>query len=126
MKRKKTYDGSRRYYDTMYQVFKARVGDKALAAQIASEVAANRRAGYQKYAHAWVVTRGILLEHKVPTILWGLYRSFVFEAIKLCEKGFSFNVIVERWIRKANLQKDIMEEIGRDLGIMKEKNTDKT
>jgi len=122
MAKKKRMSGSSqlRYTGKLAQLFEARVGDKQLAQQIAHAANVSRASGYQKYVEAWEVAKGILIANKIPTAVWGLYRSFTFQLINSVRvKGLSAMSVIEKWSKVLNI--NMMYQICDALEIPVEK-----
>jgi hypothetical protein len=103
-----------RYLAKMYRVGLAIAGgNEEIAKLYAESLAQSRTAGYSTFKDAWNITKAILQSEKIPSMRYGIYRSFVFELInKVVRRGSEeLEDVIRKYVEEGGADENVLRAI---------------
>lgn len=106
----------------IYKTLEARV-DAETAKEIAVGASGEWNARWGSYRVAYERLKAILVEAGVPVGMAGLYRSFLFLAMKRIPEGWSPEALVDYYSSKVGLPEDVLWNILEEFGLARRPST---
>ena len=103
-----------RYLSKMYRIGLAIAGGNEEYAKLYAEsLLQSRTAGYSTFKDAWNIAKAVLTTEKIPSMRYGIYRSFVFELInKVIRRGTEdLEKLIEKYVEEGGADENILRAI---------------
>jgi len=103
-----------RYLAKMYRVGLAIAGgNEEIAKLYAEALAQSRTSGYSTFKDAWNIAKAVLTAEKIPSMRWGVYRSFVFQLInRVIRRGIEeLDDVIRRYVEEGNADENVLRAI---------------
>jgi len=103
-----------RYLAKMYRIGLAIAGGNEEYAKLYAEsLLQSRTAGYSPFKDAWNIAKAVLTAEKIPSMRWGIYRSFVFQLVnRVIRQGKEdLEKVIERYVEEGDADENVLRAI---------------